>query len=290
MRCGTNKEGPGAGIHPGAHKEQMVRPPSDRSEVFRTRAAWQVCPNCGPKLQSQSTGKVLAGFLERRAIQRWASHGIVTGLGDHQDLIDKLRSLALECRQLGNVELPDPIGVLDVEPVRDLADEAARVKTRCLNALLEGGVDLSHSFDLMKGTAFEARYSPDGIFRNLKPLPANMLVAADILETAARLLETKYAKEARHQGSPKSGKKRGPDPRAHARIAAIVNAYHPWKNHLPEICAAIDAERPVIEISKKWKNWPDRPTTWVEALEADPKNIIKSLEYSVKRMHKSKGL
>jgi hypothetical protein len=179
--------------------------------------------------------------------------------------------------------------------VRHWADEADRLRTRCLNALLKDRTVLAESCDLMKGMAFSGSYVlHGGVGRGRKPIPENLLVAAEILETAAKLLEQ------RHGGTPQAklsspnsggGSKRGPQPREHLRIAGIIEQHQPWKEHLEEICEALDELQ--IPVPKEWEGWEGRPKTWVQGLSSlgpddgagrsdGPGNIIKSFEYSLR--------
>jgi hypothetical protein len=184
---------------------------------------------------------------------------------------------------------------------RDI-DAVARFKDDCIDLLLSLGSPFSGVREEVRG--IEPWNSTSDWENDHEGVPIRKIRVQEVdlpkLRRIVRLLiiAAKRLKAPAHEPSPgglhvlrgkrksSAGRKRGPKPRPHTKIAEIAHAYgEDWKDNLKLICAELDANS--LPTPHLWHaNWAGKPKTWVEALKADKTNVRKSLENSFKKSKK----
>ena len=196
-------------------------------------------------------------------------------------------------------------------PLREAGKGFHRLPDRIRGFLLNAGpgfADLLDRFEKLEftkpGTHTEFRLTDDGseeaeefVFDEIQ-VPA-LRQAVQLLITAGKRVKTQQPAQPRQAvklapARPKADGGRGPTPRDHAEIVAIVEQHRPWKDNLEDVCKALDNAG--VPIPERWKKWRDRARTWTEALMSTDagaqhsdgeSNVIKSIEHSLKQAKSS---
>ena len=193
-------------------------------------------------------------------------------------------------------------------PLREAGKGFHRLPDRIRGFLLNAGpgfADLLDRFEKLelakRGTHTEFGLTDEGneepeefVFDEIQ-VP-ELRQAVQLLITAGKRLRAQQPAQPRQTAEPvqaptkkPGGTKRGPKPRDHHRIAAIVREHEPWKENLDDICEALDKahdENEGLRLPRNWRNWPAKPRTWMRALAVNESNVIKSLENSLEEAAK----